>query len=132
MRMKNKLTTRARSLRKTSTDAEQKLWRLLRANQLADYKFRRQAVIGNYIIDFVCYDKKLIVELDGSQHMEQQHYDDARTQWLTAQGFKVLRFWNNQMLNETDAVLEVIMRELENIHSGLPPHPNPLPRGARE
>jgi adenine-specific DNA-methyltransferase len=105
--------TRARELRKNPTDAEKALWKHLRLRQLGGYKFRRQQPLGPYIVDFVCSEKRLIVELDGGQHAEQVAYDEARTAWLEAQGFRILRFWNNDVLKEIDAVKEVIAKELD-------------------
>lgn len=108
-----KLRNHARELRNNPTDAEQKLWQHLRGKNLGS-KFRRQHPIGRYITDFACLEHKLIIELDGSQHSEQQAYDDARSRFLQAEGFRVLRFWNNQVLQETEAVLESIVRVLED------------------
>ena len=103
---------RAKRLRRGSTDAERALWRHLRNKQLLGYKFRRQAPIGQYIVDFVCFSQNLIVELDGGQHLTQQDYDAKRTEWLRSRGFRVLRFWDNEALGDTDSVLERIMLEL--------------------
>jgi len=99
------LLTRARELRKNSTDAEKCLWQKLRNRQLGGYKFKRQVPIGHYIVDFMCESASLIVELDGGQHAEQQAYDDKRTAFLQAKGFKVLRYWNNEVLENTGNVL---------------------------
>lgn len=99
-------------LRKNQTDAERRLWRLLRNRSLAGYKFRRQHPIGPYICDFACIDKKLVVEVDGGQHRVEAARDDIRTAYLQAQGFNVLRFWNHEVLKETEAVLERIMAVL--------------------
>ncbi|MCE2404008.1 MAG: endonuclease domain-containing protein [Dehalococcoidia bacterium] len=107
------VTSRARRLRKQSTDSERALWRLLRNRELAGYKFRRQTPIGQYIVDFVCLAKKLVVEIDGGHHQEQSEYDDERTSSLEARGVLVLRFWNNQLLEETDSVLQAILVALE-------------------
>jgi len=107
------LKERSRDLRKNLTDAEQKLWQKLRNKQINDHKFRRQFVLGNYIVDFICLDKRLIIEVDGGQHMDNVNYDLQRDEWLKNQNFKVLRFWNNQVLNEIDSVLEVIVKNLE-------------------
>ena len=107
------LKQRSRDLRKNLTDAEQKLWQKLRNKQIDDHKFRRQFVLGNYIVDFICIDKRLIVEVDGGQHMDNVDYDLQRDEWLKKQNFKVLRFWNNQVLSEIDSVLEVIVKNLE-------------------
>ena len=103
----------ARKLRKESTDAERVLWKHLRNRQLAGHKFRRQEIIGNYIVDFLCLEAKLIIEVDGSQHMEQMNYDNERTEYLQSLGHKVIRFWNHEVLNNTEAVLEKIYHELK-------------------
>ena len=116
--------SRPRALRRSMTDAERLLWRRLRANQLG-FKFRRQHEIAGYIVDFVCKARLLIIELDGSQHLDQHAYDERRTHTLESQNFRVLRFWNNQVLFETDAVLAAISLTLAERQ---PPHPNPLPR----
>jgi len=108
---KSTLRQRARDLRKNSTDAERYLWYHLRANRLG-FKFKRQVPIGVYIVDFVCLEKRLIIELDGGQHMDNQTYDTKRTDWLIAHGFKVLRFWNNEVFQQTSSILEVIMTAL--------------------
>jgi len=101
-----------RQLRKNMTDAERELWRHLRLRQFSGYKFRRQQPIGKYIVDFVCFEKKLIIEVDGSQHSEQADYDLIRDAWLEKEGFRILRFWDNQVLNETDGVKEMIIGAL--------------------
>lgn len=107
--MKHKSPTeKAQELRKKSTDAERLLWRHLRAKQLEGLKFRRQEPIGNLIVDFVCFDRSLIVEVDGGQHVREKAKDDERTRWLEEQGFKVLRFWNNDVMKNIEGVLKVI------------------------
>ena len=111
--MNKLLKERSRDLRKNLTDVEQKLWQKLRSKQINGHKFRRQFILGNYIVDFICLDKRLIIEVDGGQHMDNVSYDSQRDEWLKSQNFKVLRFWNNQVLNETDSVLEVIVKNLE-------------------
>ncbi|GMQ84361.1 MAG: hypothetical protein BMS9Abin06_1150 [Gammaproteobacteria bacterium] len=103
---------RARELRKNPTDAEKLLWKHLRRRQINGYKFQRQQPLGSYIVDFACFEKRLIIEVDGGQHGEQVSYDSTRSVWLESQGFKVLRFWNNQVLNEVEAVKEVIAKVL--------------------
>ncbi len=104
------LLQRSRELRIKSTEAEQKLWSRLRAKRLQDLKFRRQVAFSqNYIADFVCPSAKLIVELDGSQHAEQAAYDARRTQFFELQGYRVLRFWNNDVFGNFDGVLEAIV-----------------------
>ena len=103
---------RARELRKNLTEAEHMLWRNLRLRQLGGCKFRRQQPIGKYIVDFVCFEKRLIVEVDRGQHSENINYDSERDAWLEKQGFSVLRFWDNQVLKEMEAVEEVIVGAL--------------------
>jgi very-short-patch-repair endonuclease len=98
---------KAIQLRRSSTPAEVKLWSRIRNEQLGN-SFRRQHAIGNYIVDFCAPRKKLIIELDGSQHLEQQQYDEERTKYFEARGYRVLRFWNNDVMNNTDNVLKVI------------------------
>jgi very-short-patch-repair endonuclease len=102
----------AREMRQTMPDAETLLWYLLRNRRLANAKFRRQHPLGRYILDFYCDEHKLAIELDGGQHVEQVDYDIQRDAYLQTQGIHVLRFWNNQMLQETEAVLEQIYRHI--------------------
>src|SRR5581483_6567335 len=90
----------AKSLRSNMTDAERRLWYFLRAHRFKGTKFKRQAVIGKYIVDFVCFEKHLVIEVDGSQHADDQT-DSVRTRWLEDQGFRVMRFWNNEVLKNT-------------------------------
>jgi very-short-patch-repair endonuclease len=90
------------------TEAERALWRRLRKRQLKGCLFRRQFALGRYIVDFVCLQQRLIIEIDGGQHNDQQTYDAKRTTWLEAQGYRVLRFWNNDVLERIDAVVEII------------------------
>jgi len=96
---------RARQLRKNLTEAEKKLWSLLRQKQFDGHRFRRQTSIGPYIVDFFCPAAKLIIEVDGGQHAINAEADKARTQWLEAHGYRVLRFWNNEILTNSDGVL---------------------------
>ena len=103
-----KLHLRARRLRQEATDAESLLWRHLRGRRLRGYKFRRQVVIEPYIVDFVCFNAKLIVEADGGQHGDQMAYDAQRTAELEAMGYSVVRFWNHEILKEFDSVLQRI------------------------
>lgn len=103
---------RARTLRKSQTDAELLLWKQLRNRYTAKYKFRRQHAFGPYFLDFVCLEKWLVVEVDGSQHMQQMAYDEKRTAWLESRGFRVLRFWDNDVLTRTDSVMQVILEAL--------------------
>jgi very-short-patch-repair endonuclease len=106
------LRTWAREMRGRMTDAEALLWQLLRNRRIAGAKFRRQHPIGRYILDFYCDEKKLGIELDGGQHTEAVDYDARRDAWLSMQEIRVLRFWNNQVLTETEAVMEAIYSEL--------------------
>ncbi len=115
----------ARELRSHQTDAEQLLWEVLRAKRFLDLKFRRQHPAGRYILDFYCDELKLAIELDGGQHAEQQGYDQERSACLEEQGIHVLRFWNNQLLGETEAVLEAIYLEVMR-RKPSPPAPPPL------
>ena len=117
--MKRASTLTAKKLRNDLTEAEKHLWYVLRLKNLG-VKFRRQAVIGQYIVDFVCFEKKLIIEVDGGHHMNDQ-YDVVRDQWLSVQGFEVLRFWNNDVLMNRDGVLQKIVEHL-NAPLPNPPH----------
>jgi len=108
-----------KNLRRNMTDAEQALWRRLRGRQLNGHKFRRQHPFGDYILDFVCLEARLVIEVDGGQHLESQQ-DTVRDQMLMEAGFQVMRFWNHQVLNEMDAVMGAIWEGL-----GTHPHPNP-------
>ncbi len=113
--MKTPNKTLARTLRKNLTDAERKLWSILRNRQFDNFKFRRQHPFGNYILDFVCLEKKLVVELDGGQHFANKEEDDERTRWLESEGYKVLRFWNREVFLETEAALKVIGNALTKL-----------------
>jgi very-short-patch-repair endonuclease len=104
---------KAGQLRKEPTPAEAKLWSRLRNDQLG-VTFRRQHAIGNYIPDFCSPRAKLIIELDGSQHLEQQEYDDERTKYLESLGYKVIRFWNNDVTNNIDGVILAIIHAMED------------------
>ena len=108
-----KTRTYAIELRKELTPAERKLWALIRNDQLG-VNFRRQHAVGNYIPDFVCVQKKLIIELDGSQHLEQEEYDEERTKYLNSLGYKVIRFWNNDVTNKIDGVILAILHAMED------------------
>jgi very-short-patch-repair endonuclease len=112
-----------RQLRNVPTDAERKLWQRLKGRQLEGCKFRRQHPYGSYILDFVCLERGLIVEIDGSQHMDASLKDAERTRFLEDAGFAVLRFWNNQVLGEMDGALEVIQRTLIARANPSPPNP---------
>ena len=101
-------TARARRLRRQATDAERCLWQHLRGRRLEGFKFRRQQVVGGFIVDFLCVEAKLIIEADGGQHSVQKIYDECRTAYLQRQGYRILRFWNHEILSNTEAVLERI------------------------
>lgn|SRR5574341_1361881 len=103
---------RARELRKALTPAEAKLWAYLRAGKLSGVKFRRQHAIGNYVPDFCSIKHRLIIELDGSQHLDQGEYDSERTKYFESKGYRVLRFWNNDITNHLEDVLKVIWNTL--------------------
>lgn len=102
------IKTNSRYLRSNMTDAEQHLWQHVRMRQLNGLKFRRQHPCGNYILDFACIEIKLAIELDGSQHQQQIDYDKNRTEWLKSEGWNLLRFWNNEVLQNSESVLEAI------------------------
>jgi very-short-patch-repair endonuclease len=104
---------KARALRKTSTDAETRLWYRLRSRQLLDLKFRRQRPIGRYVADFACIEIGLVIELDGGQHVEQMAYDLQREAEMESLGFRTLRFWDHEVLQETEAVMERIRQVAE-------------------
>ena len=115
-----------KALRKNLTDSERKLWGHLRARQLEGLKFRRQEPIGSYVVDFVCFEKRLVIEVDGGQHAQEQNKDAVRDGWLREQGFRVLRFWDNEVMANIEGVLGSIR---ENIApSPSPSHPG---RGTR-
>ncbi len=122
MSTSNKLLLHARTLRCQASEAECTLWKYLRSRRLNGYKFRRQVVIEPYIVDFACLETKLIVEADGGQHTDQAAYDARRTAVLEGMGYRVLRFWNHEILTELQGVLEQIRLELDK-----PPSPQPSP-----
>jgi very-short-patch-repair endonuclease len=112
-----------RKLRKAMTDTERALWQVLQHRQLSGLKFRRQHAFGDYILDFVCLESKLVLELDGGQHQEQILQDEERTRALAKAGFTVLRFWNNEVLQQAEAVKDKIWLAVQEKH----PHPHPDP-----
>ena len=111
----DKLRKRARILRNSATDAERRLWQHLRLRQLGGFKFRRQVPLHGYVVDFLCVELKLVVELDGGQHADQTAYDEIRTGVLQGAGYRVLRYWNDDALLRTSDVLEDILGGLEAI-----------------
>jgi very-short-patch-repair endonuclease len=110
-----KILHRAGELRKNTTPAEKKLWAHLRLMREDGIRFRRQHAIGTYITDFCAPRRKIIIELDGSQHLEQEEYDAERTAFLESKGYRVLRFWNNDVMNDIEGVLRAIALALENV-----------------
>ena len=124
---KKLLRQHAKQLRSEPTPAEHRLWQILRAKRLAGYKFKRQLTIDHYIADFVCLQRRLIVEADGGQHSESE-YDGQRDAYLQAQGFRVLRFWNNDIFNNEEGVLTSILDALQvplpaRLQRAVPPPP---------
>ena len=115
------LTGIAKRLRKHSTDTERYLWRHLRDRQMEGFKFRRQQVVGRYVVDFVNFEKKVVVGLDGGQHVIDRG-DQIRDEWLRAEGYRVLRFWDNQVFRNIEEIIRDVL---------LTPHPDPLPQGER-
>jgi len=107
----SRLTERAKQLRKNQTEAERILWNRLRLRQIAGIKFRRQQPIESYIVDFMSFEKRLIIEMDGGQHREEQKRDHERDRILKENGFRIVRFWNNEIFENLEGVLEVIRQE---------------------
>ncbi|MEE9488121.1 MAG: DUF559 domain-containing protein [Candidatus Brocadiales bacterium] len=125
--MAKKLTTVAKNLRKRPTDVERLLWKHLWSKRFEGLKFRRQHPIGNYVVDFACLEKQIVIEVDGGQHTIEKNKDEERDRWLEREGYKVLRFWNNEVLTNIEGVTEVVM-------SNCLPHPPltpPLKGGER-
>src|SRR5215510_1877441 len=118
----------ARRLRRQQTDAERILWFRLRNRRLGGWKFRRQMSLNGFVVDFCCPDARLVIELDGGQHGSRTKEDEDRTRDLEANGYLVLRFWNNDVMRNLDGVLEAILSTLER-QAPEPPHPTPLPFG---
>jgi very-short-patch-repair endonuclease len=105
----------ARALRKNPTDAERRLWTCLRHKQLDEFRFRRQAPIGPYVVDFACFSARLVVEADGGHHALRSDQDTDRTKWRENEGFRVIRFWNSEVLGNTEGVVETIRRALRDV-----------------
>ena len=106
---------RARTLRQNMTEAERRVWQILRSHQIEGYKFRRQVPIGRYIADFVCHEARLIVEIDGGQHDRSSPREAERSGFLQSEGYRILRFWNDEVLANLDGVHETIAAELGRI-----------------
>jgi very-short-patch-repair endonuclease len=111
------LMSRARDLRIVMTDAERRLWSALRSRRLRGFKFRRQHQLGPFIADFVCIEHRLVIEADGGQHAD-NNADARRTAWLNARRWRVLRFWNNDILTNTEGIQDTILRALNNCAAG--------------
>jgi very-short-patch-repair endonuclease len=120
--MTDRLGAIAKHLRRRGTEAEKLLWNHLRAKQLHGLRFRRQEPIGRYIVDFLCYEVRMVIEVDGGQHAGAKVRDNERDEWLTSQGFNVLRFWDNEVLMNVEGVLE-------NIKDQVSPSPSPSRQG---
>jgi very-short-patch-repair endonuclease len=131
----NRKTTMARRLRRDATDAERRLWYRLRSRQIGGAKFVRQEPVGPYVVDFACRELRFIVEVDGGQHATDPR-DAVRDKWLSDHGYRMLRFWNNDVLANTEGVLEAIAAALNEGTSvptrGATPHPDPLPAKSGE
>ena len=122
---------RAKALRKRLTDAERLLWRHLRNRELGGWKFRPQYRVGPFIVDFICVEKNIVIEVDGGRHAEDEEQEIQRSTYLNKRGYRVFRFWNNQVLQETEAVLEAIFAILAEGKQNSPsPQPSP-PLGER-
>jgi very-short-patch-repair endonuclease len=120
--MKKPLRSIAKHLRKRGTDAEKLLWNRLRAKQMNGLRFRRQEPVGQYIADFLCYEVRMVIEMDGGQHAERKLFDKERDDRIVSQGFRVLRFWDNEVLTNIGGVLERIREQIS-------PSPSPSPGG---
>jgi very-short-patch-repair endonuclease len=112
----NRIRDFAKKMRREPTDAEAKMWRLLRDRRFAQFKFRRQVPFQSLILDFVCFEKRLVVEIDGSQHADSER-DTAREAVLLAEGFRIARYWNNDVLQRPTAVLEDVLAKLAESES---------------
>ena len=129
--MKRKLPTnptileRARKMRKEPSGPEAKLWYFMKGKNLGGFRFRRQHPIDRFIVDFYCHETKLVVELDGNSHAEQREYDAIRTAWLESKGYTVIRFWNNQVVQDTESVLQLILAKCEELSDEPRPSPSP-------
>ena len=120
---------KARNLRNNCTDAERTLWSRLRNSQVEGVKFRRQQPVESYIVDFLSFSPKLVIELDGGQHLDNRQYDAKRDECLRINGFEVLRFWDHEVFTNLEGVLEIIR---EHCLGHLPPPPDPPPQGEGE
>jgi very-short-patch-repair endonuclease len=130
-RDKEQTLSNAKALRSNQTEVEKRLWYHLRAHRFMGQKFRRQKPMGRYIVDFVCVERRLIIELDGGQHAEQARYDRQRDAWLCSQGYTVLHFWNNEVMQQLEGVLEQIRNALSPGSSSPALSPSPSPARGR-
>jgi len=119
---------KARQLRKDPTLVERILWRILRKKNVDGHRFRRQHPLGTFIVDFVCLDKKLVIEVDGGQHMTDQKRDEKRTSWLAKSGYRTIRFWNHEVCENIEGVGRAVSLALESAT----PHLTPPPQGGRK
>jgi very-short-patch-repair endonuclease len=120
-----RLLKHAKALRKDMTDAERRLWYHLRGHRFEGAKFKRQKPTGPFIVDFVCLESRLVIELDGGQHADDVAYDQRRDAWLAANGYRVLRLWNNEVMQNLPGVLERIRESLVTTDAPSPPAPLP-------
>jgi very-short-patch-repair endonuclease len=123
---------RAQALRQNMTEAENRIWYYLRNRRLLGHKFVREHVIGHYIADFVCREKKIIIEIDGGQHMDAIEYDEQRTRYLERRGYRVLRIWNHDVFKNIQGVMDSVLSLLESVPLPPPSSPALLPQGRRE
>src|SRR5260221_11883803 len=130
MRPRSQRPDRARRLRGNPTEVEKRMWRRIRKRQLHGHRFRRQVPLGPYVVDFACIELSLIIEVDGGQHSWLEKQDAMRTDWLEAHGWRVVRFWNNDVIENIHGVLERLVIELGN--GGDIPHPDPPPQALRD
>ncbi len=117
---------RAKELRRKQTDTEIKLWQQLRGRRFVGHKFRRQVPLGTFIVDFVCFERKLIIELDGGQHNPANEYEVQRRRWLEQGGFRLVRFWDNEVFENLEGVLQVILNALSERDVSPSPSPSPI------
>ncbi|MES2044528.1 MAG: endonuclease domain-containing protein [Pseudomonadota bacterium] len=119
-----------RDMRRNMTEPEKRLWHVVRNRQIGNAKFRKQSWLGPFLVDFLCAEAKLVVEIDGDGHAHQQGYDERRTVWLAAEGFRVIRFSNDEVMRNLDGVVQVIAEALRPSpsHSASPSGPLPLPQ----
>jgi very-short-patch-repair endonuclease len=129
-----KIWHNARTLRHNATDAERKLWQHLKSRQVLGLKFRRQFPIAGFVADFACFELGLVIELDGGQHVDRASLDDARTLRIEANGYRVLRFWNDDVLLRTNAVMDEVYRQVDMLSraKSTPPRPSAARRGGSD